>query len=291
MRVMAMVKASPASEAGVMPTQELLAEMGKFNESLAEAGVLLAGEGLHPSSAGVRIRFSGKERAVARGPFKQTEELIAGFWLWNVSSMDEAIEWARKCPNPHVDGGEIELRPVFEADDFGEALTPELREQEAALRARAFGLVAPRFEEVPERLIGGVNAAYTMESRASIPLQWECFVPRLSDIPGQVESASYGVCWNYRAGAGFDYLTGVEVADADGLPGDFTCIRLPAQRYAIFPHHDHVSAIPATMEAIWTKWAPESGLELADAPCFERYSQQFNPRTGKGGIEIWIPLK
>ncbi len=291
MKVVVIVKASKASEAGKMPTRELLAAMGEFNEALADAGVLLAGEGLRPSSAGVRVRFSGRERTVVRGPFEPAAELIAGFWLWKVASMDEAIAWARRCPSPHEDDGEIEIRPVFEAADFGETLSPELREQEAGIRAQALGLGRPRFEDLPERSIAGVNATYTFESRPTIPQQWECFVPRLSDIPGQVDSATYGVCWNYRAGAGFDYLTGVEVADADNLPGDFTCIRLPAQRYAVFPFHDHVSTIPAAMEAIWTQWAPESGLGIADAPCFERYSRQFNPQTGKGGIEIWIPLK
>ena len=137
MKVVVIVKASKASEAGKMPTRELLAAMGEFNEALADAGVLLAGEGLRPSSAGVRVRFSGRERTVVRGPFEPAAELIAGFWLWKVASMDEAIAWARRCPSPHEDDGEIEIRPVFEAADFGETLSPELREQEAGIRAQA----------------------------------------------------------------------------------------------------------------------------------------------------------
>ncbi|HET8654045.1 MAG TPA: YciI family protein [Longimicrobiaceae bacterium] len=134
MRFMVIVKADPASEAGILPSTELLAEMGKYNEELVKAGVMLAGEGLHPSSRGARVRFSGKERTVIDGPFTEAKELIAGFWLWQCRSKEEAIEWLKRAP---FDGGtEIELRQVFEADDFGEALTPELREQEDRLRAQ-----------------------------------------------------------------------------------------------------------------------------------------------------------
>jgi hypothetical protein len=137
MRVMVIIKANKDSEDGKLPSEQLLTEMGKFNEELAKAGVLLAGEGLHPSSKGKRVQFSGAKRTVIDGPFAETKELIAGFWLWQVRSMDEAIEWVKRCPDPHNDGGEIEIRPVFEAEDFGAALTPELREQEARLRAQA----------------------------------------------------------------------------------------------------------------------------------------------------------
>lgn len=134
MRVMVMVKASASSEAGAMPSEQLLAEMGRYNEELVKAGVMLAGEGLHPSSAGVRVQFSGRQRTVVDGPFAETKELVAGFWLWQVRSMDEAIEWARRCPNPMPEDSEIEIRPVFEAEDFGAEFTPELREQEQRLR-------------------------------------------------------------------------------------------------------------------------------------------------------------
>lgn len=134
MRCMVMVKATADSEAGVMPTEELMTQMGKFNEELAQAGVLLAGEGLHPSSKGARVRFSGNTRTVVDGPFTETKELVAGFWLWQVRSLDEAIEWVRRCPNPMPGDSEIEIRPVFEASDFGAELTPALREQEARLR-------------------------------------------------------------------------------------------------------------------------------------------------------------
>lgn len=137
MRVMVIVKASKASEAGIMPSEQLLTEMGKYNEELVKAGILLAGEGLHPSSKGARVRFSGRERTVIRGPFTEPG-LIAGFWLWQVRSMEEAIEWARRCPNPHEEEEtEIEIRPVFEADDFGAELTPELREQAVRQQAEA----------------------------------------------------------------------------------------------------------------------------------------------------------
>ncbi len=137
MRVMVIVKASQDSEAGVMPSEQLLTEMGKFNEELVKAGVMLAGEGLHPSSKGKRVRFSGDKRTVIDGPFAETKELIAGFWLWQVKSMDEAIEWVKRCPNPMAGESEIEIRQVFEAEDFGESLTPELREQDERLRAEA----------------------------------------------------------------------------------------------------------------------------------------------------------
>ena len=134
MRVMVMVKATQASEAGVMPSEALLAAMGRYNEELVKAGVMLAGEGLHPSRKGVRMRFDGAARTVTEGPFTETKELLAGFWLWQVRSMDEAVEWLRRCPNPHDEPCELEIRPVFEADDLGEAFTPELREQEERLR-------------------------------------------------------------------------------------------------------------------------------------------------------------
>jgi hypothetical protein len=136
MRFMLMVKATKESEAGVMPSEELLTEMGKYNEELVKAGVMLAGEGLHPSSKGARVRFSGKDRTVIDGPFAETKELVAGFWLIQVKSMDEAIEWVKRCPNPMNEESEIEIRQVFEAEDFGDELTPELREQEARLRAQ-----------------------------------------------------------------------------------------------------------------------------------------------------------
>ena len=134
MRVMVIIKATDDSEAGVMPSTEVLEAMGRFNQELVDAGVMLAGEGLHPSSEGRRIAFDGQSRTVTDGPFAETSELIAGFWLWQVRDMDEAVEWARRCPNPMPGPSQIEIRPVFEAEDFGEALTPELAEQEDRMR-------------------------------------------------------------------------------------------------------------------------------------------------------------
>jgi len=135
MRFMIIVKATKESESGVMPSEKLLAEMGKFNEELAKAGILLAGEGLQASSKGARVKFSGSTRTVSDGPFAETKELIAGFWLWKVNSKEEAIEWVKRCPNPMPGESEIEIRQVFEAEDFGAEFTPELREQEERLRA------------------------------------------------------------------------------------------------------------------------------------------------------------
>ncbi len=137
MKVIVFVKATKDSEAGVMPSEQLFAEMTAYNEELVKAGIMLAGEGLHPSSRGKRVRFSGRERTVIDGPFAETKELIAGFWLWQVKSMDEAVEWAKRCPNPTGEESELEIRPVFEADAFGEASTPELREQEDRLRGES----------------------------------------------------------------------------------------------------------------------------------------------------------
>ncbi len=135
MRVMVIVKATEESEAGVMPSEQLLTEMGNYNEELVKAGIMLDGDGLKPSSQGARVRFSGKERTVVDGPFAETKELIAGYWIWQVRSMDEAIEWVKRCPNPMSGPSEIEIRPFFEMEDFGEEFTPEAREQEARLRA------------------------------------------------------------------------------------------------------------------------------------------------------------
>jgi len=137
MRVMVMVKATPGSERGDMPTEELFREMGEFNEALAKAGILLAGEGLKPSSQGARVRFSGRDRTVSDGPFAETKELVAGFWLWQVKSLEEAVEWVKRCPNPTGEESVIEIRPLFEAADFGAELTPELQAQEERLRAKA----------------------------------------------------------------------------------------------------------------------------------------------------------
>jgi len=132
---MIIIKANHDTEAGVMPSEQLLADMGRYNEELVKAGIMLAGEGLHPSSRGARVRFSGAARSVVDGPFAETKELIAGFWLWQVRDLAEAIEWAKRCPNPTGAESEIEIRPVFEAEDFGAEFTPELREQEERLRA------------------------------------------------------------------------------------------------------------------------------------------------------------
>jgi hypothetical protein len=136
MKFMIIVKATKDSEAAIMPSTEVLAAMGTYNEELAKAGVMLAGEGLHPTSKGARVKFSGDKRSVIDGPFGNTKDLIAGFWLWQVKSKEEAIEWVKRCPNPHQEDCEIEIRQVFEPEDFGAALTPELREQEERLRAQ-----------------------------------------------------------------------------------------------------------------------------------------------------------
>jgi hypothetical protein len=137
MKVMVIVKATASSEAGEMPSTELMTAMGNFNEELVNAGIMLAGEGLHPSAKGARVRFSGEERSVVHGPFAETNELVAGYWLWQVSSLEEAIEWVKRCPNPMMEDSEIEIRPVFSMEDFGEAFTPELQAQEERILKQA----------------------------------------------------------------------------------------------------------------------------------------------------------
>src|SRR5689334_25380663 len=139
MRVMVIVKADKQTEAGVMPTEQLLSDMGSYNEQLVKAGIMLAGDGLKPSSQGARIVFSGKKRTVVDGPFAETKELIAGYWIWQVKSMEEAIEWAKRCPNPMPGESDVEIRPVFEAEDFGENFTPEERERERRMREEIAG--------------------------------------------------------------------------------------------------------------------------------------------------------
>jgi hypothetical protein len=136
MRVMVLVKATKDSEAGVMPSEKLLADMGAYNEQLVKAGIMLAGEGLHPSSKGARLRFSGNKRTVINGPFAETKELVAGYWVWQVKSLDDAIEWLKKCPNPHFEDCEVEIRQIFSPEDFGPSYTPELQAQAESQQAR-----------------------------------------------------------------------------------------------------------------------------------------------------------
>lgn len=291
MRVMVCVKATKSSEAGEMPSQELLTAMGNYNEELVKAGIMLDGCGLHPSSQAVRIHFSGKDRTVTDGPFAETKELVAGFWIWRVKSIAEAIDWVKRCPNPMNEESDIDIRPIFEADDFGAEFTPELREQEAGILAAAKGLNQPRFENAPDMTVAGLKQAYTAESRVLIPRQWEQFVAQDGKIPGRVGSTYYGVSWNATPNCDFDYLTGVEVTGEGTLPKEFTALKIGARRYAVFPHTAHVSAIGKTIDTIWSKWAPDCGLKIAKAPCFERYTAEFNPMTGMGGMEIWIPLE
>ncbi len=290
MKVVVIVKATKSSEAGEMPSTELLTAMGRYNEELVNAGVMLAGEGLHPSSQGARVLFSGSNRTVVNGPFTETKELIAGFWIWKVNSMQEAIEWVKRCPNPMIEDSEIEIRRVFEADDFGTALTPELREQEACIRAKSLGMNAPRFEDIEAMEIAGLNGSYTMETRISIPQQWARFVTLADSLKGVSGKPLYGVSWNTKPDCSFDYLTGFAVS-SEALPPEFTSLKLSAGRYAIFSHGGHVSALPKLIDTIWTQWVPDCGLKLAKSPCIERYTAEFNPQTGMGGMEVWVPLE
>lgn len=292
MKVMVIVKASKESEAGQMPSTELLTAMGQYNEQLAQAGILVDGAGLTPSSRGARVHFSGRQRTVIDGPFTETKELIAGFWVWKVKSLAEAIDWVKRCPNPMNEDSDIEIRPFFEADDFGEAFTPELREQEAAVLATGKGLNKPRYLSEPKRVIAGIKRHYTPATRADIPEQWSEFVPQGARIRSIDGSTYFGVCWNVTSDCQFDYLTGVEVSHEAEVSPEFSTIQLEPRRYAVFPHTGHVSTIGQSIDAIWTKWVPDCGLKIpGNAPCLERYSSEFNPVTGMGGMDIWIPLE
>ncbi len=291
MKVMVMVKATKSSEAGEMPSQELLEAMTAYNEDLVKAGIMLGGEGLHPSSAGFRVRFSGQERSVIDGPFAETKELVAGYWLWQVSSMDEAVEWVKRCPNPMMEDSEIEIRRIFEAEDFGEAYTPELAEREEKMRREleAYQLPAPRWEVGRERVIAGLQGHFDSETRGNIPKLWQSFEELRPSLPDAVASVSYGVCQTCGED-GFDYLAGVEVQAGTKLPEGLATMVLPAQRYAIFTHEGPAPELFRTFEAIHSQWLPKSGHRPASAPCFERYGEEFDPQTLTGGTEVWIPI-
>lgn len=291
MKVIVMVKATAKSEAGEMPSEQLLTDMGNYNQQLVEAGIMLTGEGLFPSSKGARVRFSGKDRSVIDGPFAETKELLAGFWLWRVKSMEEAIEWVKRCPNPHDEECELEIRPVFSAEDFGDAMSPEVRLQEASIRAQSLGLGEVRIDATPEMVIAGHNKSYSRDTVQGIPQQWERFAPLIGQVPGQMGSTSYGVTWSMNPDCTFEYLTGVEIADPTQLPDELNSVRLASRRYAVLTHKGHVSRLQTTFDTIFSKWVPDCGLAVAKAPCFERYTSKFDPATGTGEVEIWIPLE
>lgn len=288
MKVIVFVKATKSSEAGQMPSEELITAMMQYNQQLIDAGVMLGGDGLHPSAKGVRISFSGTRRTVNTGPFPHTNEIVAGYWLWQVKSMEDAIEWVKRCPNPMLEDSEIEIRPLFTAEDFGDAMTPELREQEDRMRNRV--PEPDRWEKKPTRLFAGISRRYAMSERENISSHWQEFVAYLGQIPKQVGDDCFGICWNANTEI-FDYLTAVEISGEDTLPRGFTTLEVAAQHYAVFIHHGHSSAIAQTISAIWETWLPASGLKAANAPCYERYTSDYNPETGMGGTEIWIPIQ
>jgi len=291
MKVMVIVKASKASEAGEMPSEKLLAEMGAFNEQLANAGIMLAGEGLHPSSRGHRVTFDGAKRTVTDGPFAETKELIAGFWIWKVNSMQEALDWVKRCPNPHEEICDVEIRQVFAAEDFGESFTPELREQEARLRAKSLGLGEMRFANSDAMTFAGTSKRYTKETMPEICKQWGEFAPQMTHVPGRIGGASFGVCHNGNDDCSFDYLCAVQIAAGSKPGSDWHTLQVPARRYAVFTIDGPVSELPKTFETIWTQWVPDCGLKVAKAPCVEVYPKNFKPEDQKSGIEIRIPLE
>lgn len=297
MKVIVMIKANEKSEAGVLPSEKYMAEMGKYNEELVNAGIMLAGEGLHPSSKGKRIMFSGDFTTVTDGPFAETKEIIAGFWMWRVKSMDEAVEWAKKIPAPPIEEqtegevGIVEIRQVFEAEDFGEAFTPELMEHEAGLRAQTIGLNKPRYEDRNAMTIAGIKNRYNMDNRMNISSQWQNFFSLIDSVPGKVNPSTYGVSFNQDSDCSFDYISGVEVSHADHLPEQFDSVTIPASRYAVFTHSAHVSSITDTIDKILNQWMPDCELKIVDTLSFICHKDEFNRLTGMGGVEIWIPIQ
>jgi AraC family transcriptional regulator len=170
-------------------------------------------------------------------------------------------------------------------------MTPEVRWQEADIRAQSLGLGKIRLDATPEMVIAGHNKGYTRDTAQGIPQQWDRFAPLIGKVPGQIGSTSYGVTWNTKPDCTFDSLTGVEISDPTQLGDEWNSLRLASRRYAVFTHKGHVSRLPATFDTIWSKWVPDCGLPIAKAPCFERYTSKFDPKTGTGEVEIWIPLE
>jgi uncharacterized glyoxalase superfamily protein PhnB len=265
---MVIVKASEDSEAGVMPSTDLLAAMGKYNEELVKAGVMLAGEGLHPSSRGLRIRFSGKQRTVAEGPFAETKELIAGFWLWQVRSREEAVEWLKRAP---FDGGtEVELRQVFEAEDFGAALTPELREQEQRLRAHA---------QAGHQAAGTAGQGTEARLATSLPVQ-----PYLN-FDGRCEEALDF----YRKALGAEVKTLLRFADGPPSPGG--CAMLPPGSEKKVMHAEFRIGDTTLMasDCFCTGKPSFQGVSIALAPPDDAQAKRLFDALADGG-EVRQPL-
>lgn len=288
MKVMVFVKATASSEAGKMPDEALITAMMQYNQQLLDAGILLGGDGLHPSKNGARVRFSGDSRTVIQGPFPHTEEIVAGYWLWQVNSMEEAIEWVKRCPNPMPEDSEIEIRPIFGPEDFAEVMTPELQQREEQMRNQV--PEPDRWEKKPARLFAGIERHYTEQNRYQIPEQWQVFAPYIGHVPDQTGTDSFGICTGCSDG-GVDYMSAVEIRSADQLPDGLVSRTLPAAHYAVFIHREHVSRVGETLHAIGQKWLPASGLQADGSPWFERYTAAFDPETGLGGTEVWVPIK
>ncbi len=290
MKVMVIVKASKSSEAGELPSTEMLAAMGEFNQKLVEAGVMVDGAGLRPSREGARVRFSGTERLVTDGPFAETKELIAGYWIWNVQSIEEAIEWVKQCPNPMPEESDIEIRRFYEVEDFGPAFTAELREKEAVQRAVLLGLQAPNFCDVEEMIVVGMNQSYDMVSRSAIPQQWDRFNDRTKPLGISPSADYFGVSWKCDSQGNFEYLVGTKASEIREVPADFTSLTIPAGRYVVFEYVEHISKFPSFPQKVFKQWAPESGITIGPGPWLERYTPKFDPAVGVGGIELWIPI-
>ncbi len=291
MKVLVIVKASKDSEAGKMPSSELISAMGKFNEELIKAGLFEMGAGLTASSHGARVKFAGSERTVIDGPFPETKELIAGFWIWNVKSMAEAIDWVRRCPNPHLDEGIVELRPFMGPECFGDSLTGEVAEQDAAVRALALGLGEIRYDTGRPMVMTGLAGSFTVQTAAKIPDLWMQFAPHIAKIPGVAHAdVCYGVSFNQTREGSFDYLCGQEIAESAATPTNFTRLNIPGGRYVVVTHQGHISKLPETVGKMWREWLPETALKPAQSPWYERYDERWIPATGEGPVELWLPL-
>ena len=253
----------------------------QLTRDLNERGQYLGASPLEPVALATSVRVRDGKRLVTDGPFAETREQLGGFFLIEAKDLDEAIDIASRIPGARK--GTVEVRPVLALAGLPEP---------AAGAAQSSAIAPARIEQGRDLLIAGLQSSYTNESRVSIPLQWQRFGAFLGRVPGQVGQASYGVCWSGDGQCDVEYLTGVEVKEAVGLPSEFQQVRLPARRYAIFEHREHISTIGATLDAIWSQWRPSSGDQCdAKSPWFERYDERFNPQTGAGVTEIWIPLR
>lgn len=256
-------------------------ESAQYAQLLNAKGQYLASAPLHPTATATTIRTKDGKRIVTDGPFAETREQLGGYFLIDVPNLDDAIKIANEVPAGRW--GTVEIRPVIHVNGL----------PAKAAQAPALELDPQRFEDGRPMLIAGLRGHFSPASWAGIPAQWERLMS-FTNVPGKIGTAQYGLC--FQMADGVDYLSGFEMKAANGLPPEFSGVNIPAQHYAVFAHRGHVSKLRETLDAIWHKWLPVSGRQVAHADAaapnfFERYGEKFDPRTGLGDIEVWIPVK